>query len=475
MQCYRCGAELTASDYCPSCGTNVRIQKRLQSLSARCYNEGLEKARVRNMTGAVESLRQSLKLDKNNIDARNLLGLVYYETGEVVAALTEWVISKNLQPEDNDADRYVEQVRSDVARFETENQTLKKFNVALRYCRQNALDLAVIQLKKVLQMNPGYVRAHLLLSLLYLNDKKPVKARTEANRALALDTGSILGARYLKEAEELLMPGEAEASESKRKEAIRYQSGNEDIIQPTIPMGLRRGGVFAGLLAGALLGIAIALYLILPARIQSMNTTNQQEIAAISEENDAKNARLLESEQREATLALEIDDLKAEIDELIQAGNRSTTADLLMSAVTAYLNVPEEDTAETQAQRMDQVEAIMNTYDPAATEETPSPQEQSLYNAFIAVVGEELTKRSYDAGYAAYRRKDYETAIPALARAFRYDGERDDALFCLGSAYYESGDTDAAKDTYNRVIQLFPNTKSAESAEAKLAEINNAS
>ena len=29
-----------------------------------------------------------------NIDARNLLGLVYFETGEVVEALTEWVISK---------------------------------------------------------------------------------------------------------------------------------------------------------------------------------------------------------------------------------------------------------------------------------------------------------------------------------------------------------------------------------------------
>lgn len=68
-------------------------------MSNRFYNDGLEKAGVRDLTGAINSLRQSLKFNKNNIEARNLLGLVYFETGEVVAALSEWVISKNMRPE----------------------------------------------------------------------------------------------------------------------------------------------------------------------------------------------------------------------------------------------------------------------------------------------------------------------------------------------------------------------------------------
>ena len=475
MYCYRCGAELTESDYCPSCGTYVRTHKRLHSLSARAYNEGLEKAQVRDMTGAVESLRQSVKLDKMNIAARNLLGLIYYETGEVVAALTEWVISKNLMSEDNDADRYIEQVRSDTARFETENQTLKKFNVALRYCRQDARDLAIIQLKKVLQQNPGFVRAHLLLCLLYLADKKPAKARTEANRALALDSGSILGARYLREAEEMLAPGEQEEQEAAESAVIRYRSGNEDIIQPATPRGLGRGGVLAGVLAGVVLGVAIALYLILPARIQSMNITNQQKIAAISEESDTKTERLLEAEQREGDLRGQIEELEARVEELTLRGQDSSTADILMSAVTAYLTVPEEETADTEKEKMDAVEALMDGYDPAGAEETPSRQEQALYSTFMTIVGEELTERAYDKGYAAYRRQDYETAIVELGRAWGYDSEREDALFYLGSSYYEMGDTDEARSIFDRVIQLFPDSRLAESAEAKLAEINNAS
>ena len=56
------------------------------------YNDALEKAGVRDLSGAIESLKISLRFNKLNIDARNLLGLIYYEMGEVVTALTEWVI-----------------------------------------------------------------------------------------------------------------------------------------------------------------------------------------------------------------------------------------------------------------------------------------------------------------------------------------------------------------------------------------------
>ena len=93
-------------------------KKKLESLSNRYYNEGLEKATVRDMTGAVEALHQSLKLNKYNIDARNLLGLVYYETGEAVPALSEWVISKNLRPKKNIADDYLGMVQNDPASIE---------------------------------------------------------------------------------------------------------------------------------------------------------------------------------------------------------------------------------------------------------------------------------------------------------------------------------------------------------------------
>ena len=103
MNCINCGAFLTDTDldYCPHCGANVLIQKKVDYLSKLYYNQGLEKASIRDLSGAISCLKQSLAYDKRNIRARNLLGLVYFETGEVVAALSEWVISKNIQKNRN--------------------------------------------------------------------------------------------------------------------------------------------------------------------------------------------------------------------------------------------------------------------------------------------------------------------------------------------------------------------------------------
>ena len=96
MRCIKCGATLTDPEYCSSCGTEIHVYDKIIRLSNTWYNLGLEKAKARNLSGAMEDLCYSLELNKHNIPARNLLGLVYYEVGEVVSALTEWIISKNL-------------------------------------------------------------------------------------------------------------------------------------------------------------------------------------------------------------------------------------------------------------------------------------------------------------------------------------------------------------------------------------------
>lgn len=172
------------------------------------YNEGLEKAGVRDLSGAVVSLRQSLKFNKNNVEARNLLGLVYFEMGEVVAALSEWVISKNLRPQKNIAGDYLEMIQSNATRLDTINQTIKKYNQALVYCAQDSKDLAVIQLKKVLSLNPRFIRAHQLLALLYIDSEQWEKAKRELDKCCRIDANNRLTLRYLQEVESMLTPDE---------------------------------------------------------------------------------------------------------------------------------------------------------------------------------------------------------------------------------------------------------------------------
>ena len=75
------------------------------------YNDGLKRANIRDLTGAITSLKKSLQYNRDNIASRNLLGLVYYGRGDVVEALTEWVLSKNLQPKENIANYYIIKIK----------------------------------------------------------------------------------------------------------------------------------------------------------------------------------------------------------------------------------------------------------------------------------------------------------------------------------------------------------------------------
>ena len=95
---------------CPHCGHVDKVAKKIIYSSNWHYNQGLAKAKVRDLSGAVTSLSQSLKYNKRNTDARNLLGLIYYQMGEIVAALSEWVISVHFQERNNIAADYIQAI-----------------------------------------------------------------------------------------------------------------------------------------------------------------------------------------------------------------------------------------------------------------------------------------------------------------------------------------------------------------------------
>ena len=172
-------------------------RKKIVYQSNYWYNDGLRKAQIRDMSGAIASLRSSLQFNRENIAARNLLGLVYYGIGEVPEALVQWIISKNLRPVDNIAGYYIDTVQSSAKELETVNLAIKKYNQCLAYCIQNGEDLAVIQLKQVVASHPAFLKAHQLLALLYLHTGQYTRARQTVRQARKLDIGNETTLRYM--------------------------------------------------------------------------------------------------------------------------------------------------------------------------------------------------------------------------------------------------------------------------------------
>lgn len=460
MICYNCGCRLSEKDFCTGCGADVVLYKKIMHTANRFYNEGLEKATVRDLSGAVSCLRQCLKLNKNHIKARNLLGLVYFERGEVVAALSEWVISKNIRSEKNIADDYINMIQNNPGRLDNFNQTIKKYNQALSYCQQDSLDLAIIQLKKVLSMNPKFVQAHQLLALLYINAQEWDKAKKELEKCLKIDTNNTTTLRYLKEVEEKL-PAEEEKGK-KKKEAIVYQSGNDTVIQPVGKKSATWLHVLMNLMLGIGVGIGVAWFLIMPAMLQQEQAVANNQLKTISEQLDAKTVQVDELKQQIASLTQEKDSLSTNLSaaESVNAAVRANTD--LIEAALMYVNKTGDPVAIAET-----LELINKDY--LETGATDSFKE--LYQTIFDSVGKTVANTYYATGYEAYRTQDYAVAIADLQKAFSYDPANGEALYNLANAYRKSGDIANAVETYQKVIELFPNTEKARKSQNYITEM----
>ena len=174
-----------------------QVARKNQQIANSFYNLGLSKARVRDLSGAAESLKKSLHFNKYQTDARNLLGLIYYENGEVADALVQWVISLNLKPEDNLADYYLDEIQRKPGQLEVESQNVKTFNQALWHAQNGSDDLAILQLARVVEARPHFVKAHLLLALLYMAREDFNKAGRCLYKILQIDKSNQKALHYM--------------------------------------------------------------------------------------------------------------------------------------------------------------------------------------------------------------------------------------------------------------------------------------
>lgn len=432
--------------------------KKIMKTSNALYNDGLEKAKVRDLSGAVTSLKLAIKYNKRNIQARNLLGLVYFEMGEAVSALSEWVISKNLEGTKNIADDYIRILQSNPTQLDTINQTLKKYNQALSYCHMDSQDLAIIQLKKVLSINQNLIAGYQLLALLYITSEEYIKARQILLKAIKIDANNTTILTYLKEVDRALAEQEEKDGGKKKKgqgDVYSYQSGNETIIQPGYAKEKIGFSSIINIIIGIVVGLAICWFLVLPARIEKATAENDEKFLAVSEQitkqqadKDIVDQQLKESQQ-------EVLDLKTQIDEMTGNAGTITINDYLNQAATIYLEEPEN------AEGI--MEALGNISEDALAE--VSPTFKNLYQKLYSAAGLAAVSQYMDKGRTAMRSSDYDTAIREFTKAWELDSSDSNILMNLAHAYRQSGDTQKADELYIQLMRDFPESQNAIDAE----------
>ena len=402
------------------------------------YNEGLALAKLHDLSGAIVSLSMALRYDKRHTQARNLLGLVYFEYGEPVLAMREWVISKNFQPDGNRADHYLREMQKG-GTLEKLDSAAKKFNQGLDYARSGNLDLAKIQLKRVLSSNPRMIRARQLLALIYIERGQYTDAKKELDQANKIDAGNEVTKTYLQEVTAALAESEKKKKKRNEVDVIDIVDGNDVVRMPrqtfVEAMDNSKSGIL-NILLGTGLGVLVAIFLIVPTVRQKANDDTASALINA-------NAQAQTSQSDIADLNEDIEKLQKKLDKYEGKADIKNSYELLLQAQGAL----SEGDPVAAAGYMEQI-----------NKKLLSKEGKALYETIQADVLVKQMELDYAEGVKAMEDQDFETAVKKLKAVVEQeetyaDG---DALYRLAESYVKLEKPEAAIKYYRKVQEAYP-------------------
>ncbi len=467
MKCYNCGNKVSIKSIeCDYCGEDLMVLQKAYKLSNTYYNIGLSKAKVRDLTGAIFVLRKSLEINKRNTDARDLLGLIHFEMGEIVAAISEWVISKHIAPSSKRSESYLDSIQSNPNKLDLYSQSIKKYNAALNLIHQGNDDLAIIQLKKVLRLNPSYVKALQLIGLMHIHNQEYDKAYRYLIRVKKIDISNTTTLKYLKEIEIYGAEEVAEAKKKKKKNERQQEARPDPYVISSYKEDKPNVGLFLSLIAGIVIGVIASIVLIVP-------TVRDNAVSQFRDSEVEYNAEISKKEQELSSLRKENEDLIEEVsrletnvseaEEIAEEVSDTSDVDNLMAATALYLEGAANDD-------LDYV-AVADYISKVDSSKLNNANAVNLYNTINDEVSLEASLSLYNDGHDIYTRGDYEGALEVLLQSYEYNPTNVDAIYFIARSYHRLDNNEKAIEYYTILTEDYPATNRAREANSQLRQL----
>lgn len=463
MKCPNCGFDFFEGCRCPDCGVDVYVFRKARSASIRLYNEAISLAEGKDLSGAVANLEQSLLFDKNNIQARNLLGLIYCETGLIGDALKHWIISTSIQPDGNAAAGYIDFLQKNAREMEKCNDAVRMYNQAITYLKQGSDDLAVIQLKKSIDNNPDFLDAYNLMTLCCIEDKNMKRAQHFNEIVLKRDIRNPLALHYAKLIGNAPVAPAPLKKQEKAKNAVSVKKTDSN---PPIPRYKRREKSNSVLekrdLLAFLAGIGVAAIVILVLIVPALNESKDTKIKEleIAVENYAGETEMTPEEV--LAMRTELEKLQAENKLLRSEENKQANLELLETAV---------------AQMTDgDYEACVTTLDTIDTVSF-SDEDMAKYNSVKTTAYPKAADSYYTKGKSQFLSNNFAEAKTYLESALKYTNNEnfvDDAIYYLAKIAEEDDNIELAKQYYNQIISDYPDSNQITNVKNALQQLNEA-
>ncbi len=463
MICPKCGNE-SDKNICKSCNVDINEFIRVDNKSVVYYNQGLELARENNITEAIIMLKKSIQFNSTNIIALNLLGLCYDKIGRIADASKYWILSC-LVEENNVAADYLEEVEKNLAVREKINDSIVMYNKALSYARQGSEDMAIIQLKKAIDLNPSLIDAINLLALCHMRTNAVEAAIKCAKKVLDIDCGNKTAIQYI----ESLNGGKIKSTKVAKVKSIQPSAVSQNLNINPIAMDYngktkKNNSSIApamGFLFGALCVSIFSFYVLMPSVEKSAKDTMASQTEFYELEKNKFETELSDKESKINELELRLSNLEEENNQNINSLNLMIAENQVRQAndlykdgnyVDAALIIFETNSEHVVGEDIDTYITVRDgTYEKASLE---------LYNRAI---------RSYD-------NQQYEQSLIELEKSVDLGGMDtvyyDDILYYKGRNYELLSDIKTALDYYNTLVLDYPTSDFLSRAESRINRIN---
>ena len=368
----------------------------------------------------------------------------------------------------------------DIDKFSQENNvsekiidSVKAYNKAIDYLRTGSEDIAMIELKRVVAVNPDFYEAINLLGLCYAYTNQLDKAQELFGKVVQSENTVLKAADYLNfitsgdagSPKKVLKTNRSISKTQNVKEAQKKKPTNKDThsvkkepygeeVQAELILFKKLGEqirkpyfAIAFNLFGVLCLAAALIFFVMTVK-DSKKENIEDEPSTNAVVNDDLNKTLAENNELQKQLEAARVELKqyklsaelSQVSALYSQGNYVSAADKLDT-------IPVEELSAEQKKKYDSIKS--NAYSKAASSLTT--QGNTLYN-----------------------NKKYAEAIEKLEKVIKL-GENwdfsDKALYILGKSYVAQGDKQKGAAAYQKLISQYPNSRYVASAKSRLKTI----
>lgn len=342
------------------------------------------------------------------------------------------------------------------------------YNKAIESLRTGSEDIAMIELKKAVSMNPNFNEALNLLGICYSYVGEVEKAGEVFRKVIKAESNSVLAVGYMQKlglADSIPVPTEKQAKQPAAKQSAAKQPDTLKRIREQKTHKIERknekrsakkmllnyliiGGAFA---AGLL--VAIIIYSMIPQKDTVVPQPDQSAIDA------AVNAVKQENQVRVDELEKKIESLQKEKDSAVAQTDYYKSSLRLYEIESLYRNKDYQGAAD--------ILLLMKT---VQFRDTEKEKFDSLFDTIMPLAA----KAAYDQGYKLYNSRKYPESLKSFEKVAIYDenySKMDAVLYYMGRCHQFAQDSRSAIALFQRIVDNYPKSGFLKSAKARISEL----